>query len=221
MDILVADDERTMRNYLKGMLEREGHAVRTATDGASAVAEHLRRRADLVLLDVMMPVMDGLSACREIRAVDRETPILILTAKDGEADEVAGLAAGADDFISKSAPERVFLARVASALRRLKSGVASAFEFSGWTVEPEKLRMASAGKTVALAVREVEMLRLFAARPEQVFSRDALLTRFWGVDFGGTDHALSMAVARLREKLGAAGDALRAVRGGGYAYFPS
>lgn len=220
MEILVVDDERSMRQALRGLLEREGYAVRTAADGEAALAEFRRQRPDLVLLDVMMPKRSGFEACADLRKEDADVPILFLTAKDAEEDELRGLGVGADDFVSKAASERVLLARIALALRRRGESAAD-FAFGAWTVEPAKLRMSSGAATAALTVREIEMLRLFAAHPEEVFSRDALLTRFWGAGFDGTDHALSMAIARLREKLGADGVRLMSVRGGGYLYRPA
>ncbi|MBQ6136113.1 MAG: response regulator transcription factor [Kiritimatiellae bacterium] len=221
MEILVADDERVMREALARVLGGEGYSVRTASGGDAALAEFRRRRPDLVLLDVMMPGKGGFDACREIRREDPDVPVLFLTAKDGDETELAGLGLGADDFVSKSASERVLLARIALALRRRNpDGGGSPFRFGRWAVDPRALSMESGGESAALSVREVEMLRLFASHPGEVFSRDFLLTRFWGVDFDGTDGALSMAIARLRGKLGADGRGIRGVRGGGYAYRP-
>ncbi len=215
-DILLAEDDRTLRRALAALLARAGYDVRAAADGEAALRLYRDRRPDLLLLDVMMPKMNGYDVCRAVRATDAATPILFLTAKDAEADEVRALGAGADDFISKSASESVWLARLAAALRRTGGGCGE-FAFHGWRVEPAALRMVAAdGGTAALTEKEVAILRLFAAHPGEVFNRDALMTKFWGADRDVADNTLSMAMARLREKLGAAGDAIRTVRGVGY-----
>lgn len=216
-EILLAEDERVLRRALAALLERAGYAVRAAADGEAALRLYRERRPDLLLLDVMMPKLNGYDVCRTVRDGDATTPILFLTAKDTEAHEVRGLGAGADDFLSKSASEAVWLARIAAALRRTAGGCGD-FSFFGWRVEPAALRMVSArGESAALTEREVAILRLLAAHPGEVFNRDGLLTKFWGADRDVAENTLSMAMARLREKLGADGEAIRTVRGVGYA----
>ena len=219
-DILLADDERAVRKLLKGVLEERGYAVRTAANGGQALGLYRARRPDLLLLDVMMPGMGGLEVCRAIRREDPETPVVFLTALDSEADEIRGLGAGADAYVAKTASEDVLLARIAAALRRRASASAD-FAFGEWRVEPLRLAMRDrAGGEKALREREVALLRAFALHPGEVFSRDALLTQFWGLDASVGESALNVAMFKLRSKLGAAGADIEAVRGVGYVYRP-
>lgn len=225
MEVLLADDERAVRAGLKRMLSAAGYAVRAVADGAAAVAECKARRPDLLLLDVAMPKLDGLGACRAVRQFDASVPILFLTAYAESSDELRGLAAGADDFIDKASLPEIVLARIEAALRRASVGVAQddssvSFVFGGGTVDPDALVFRADGRQVDLSLREVELLRLFAEHPGAVFSRDALQTRFWGLSFEGTENALTMQIKRLREKLGPDGLRLVAVRGAGYRYEP-
>lgn len=220
-DILLADDERAVRKLLKGVLEERGYVVRTAANGDQALGLYRARRPDLVLLDVMMPGMGGLEVCRTIRREDQETPVVFLTALDSEADEIRGLGVGADSYVAKTVSEDVLLARIAAALRR-SDGASSDFTFGGWRVEPRGLVMRShAGDTVSLSEREVAVLRAFAHHPNEVFSRDAILTQFWGQESMAGESAVNVAMFKLRAKLGADGDCIEAVRGVGYAYRPS
>ena len=217
-EILLADDERAIRVLLKEALERHGYVVHMAPDGPRALALYRARRPDLLVLDVMMPGMDGREVCRAVRREDADTPILFLTALDSEMDEIRGLGAGADDYVSKTASESVLVARVEAALRRHQARSAT-FDFGEGRVDPDTMAMSSlAGGLAALSEREVALLRAFASHPREVFSRDALLTRFWGDD--GSEAALNVAMHKLRGKLGAAGRDIRSVHGVGYAYQP-
>ena len=214
-DILLADDERALRVFLKEALERRGFSVRCAPDGGRALAMYRAKRPDLMLLDVMMPGMGGYAVCEAVRREDAETPVLFLTALDSEADELRGLGAGADAYVSKTVSEEVLVARIAAALRRSDKSPAG-FGFGEWRVDPLRMSMRSLrGETVALGEREVLLLRVFAGHPGEVFSGDALLSRYFG---GGGDSALRAAISRLRAKLGAAGGDIRSVHGVGYVY---
>ena len=203
-EILVADDEPAIRDGLCALLESEGSLVSAAADGPEALRLWRERRPSLILLDVMMPRLNGYAVCAEVRREDPSVPILFLTAKDGEADELRGLSTGADDYISKTAPESVKLARIAAALRRVKSAPPPvAFDFGACRVDASRMIISLPdGSSHEISPREVEMLRCFLAHPGEVLSRDFLLTRFWGVDFDGGDAALTVAIHRLREKLG-------------------
>lgn len=228
-DILLAEDEAAIREGLATLLESEGYAVRTAQDGVAALEAYRVRRPDLLLLDVMMPRKNGYAVCAEVRAADPRVPVLFLTAKDGDADELRGLSLGADDYIPKTASEPVLLARIARAIQRTR-GVAGGgharsgdegFAFGGWRVDTVRYCLVGKGvQTVDLSLRELEMLRHFGRHPGEVVTRDFLLTRFWGVDFEGGEAALSTAIARLREKLGPAAARIETVRGVGYRAFP-
>jgi len=220
-DVILAEDDRVVRNTLAAVLERAGHTVRAVRDGARALASFEAKRPDAVILDVMMPVMDGREACRKIRETDVETPVIFLTALDSEADELEGLGLGADDYVSKSASDEILLARLSAALRRVMQPQARGdFDFGPWRIDASALSMSRGGKAVELSEREIALLRLFISKPGEVFSRDFLLTRFWEDEADASDNALSIAMFNLREKLGDAGAALRTVRGAGYAYRP-
>jgi len=181
-------------------------------------------RPELVLIDVMMPGMNGYALCRALRERDASLPILFLTALDSEQEELRGLNVGADDFISKTVSDSVLLARVASVLRRVRqqrpSGSSCDFAFGAWQVNPLAHVMTCDKAVVELSLREVEMLRWFVTHSNEIFSHDALLTRFWGRDFDGGISALHMQIMRLRAKLGTDGAMLVSVRGEGYAFRP-
>ena len=222
-EILLAEDEAAIREGLVALLECEGYAVRAAADGKEALSLFEARRPHLVLLDVMMPGMNGYDVCSEIRARDPEVPILFLTAKGGDVEELRGLSAGADDFIVKTSSPKVLLARIARILQRAGGDREDeGFTFAGWQVDTVRFRLVSEdGPGPELSMREIELMRLLARHPGEVFSRDALFTQFWGVDFKGNESTLSVAISRLRNKLGAGADHLEAVWGRGYRYCES
>ena len=215
MYILLAEDQRSIRDALTILLESEGYEVCAVANGAEALARYQMRRPDLLLLDIMMPKKSGHDVCQAI---------LFHTVKDGVEDELIGLGLGADDYIAKTAPERVKLARIASALRRVSNAgerTDCTFAFGPWRVDGMNDRLRGAqGEVVPLTTRDVEMLRCFALHPGEVFSHDYLLARFWGADYDGNDNALAIGLCRLREKLGEAGRLLRTVSGKGYCYQP-
>ncbi len=221
--ILLADDERVLRQSLSARLAEAGYVVRAARDGEEALRLFRAERPDLVLLDVMMPKLSGLETCRRIRETDADVPILFLTALEAEADQLKGLGVGADDYIFKTVPDAVLLARIAAALRRVRAAPPDGdFDFGAWRIVARKLEMRRAtGERAPLKERELALLRLFAEHPGEVFSRDFLVTRFWGTDADITDNALSVSLFNLRAKLGADGRRVEAVRGAGYAYRPA
>lgn len=221
-DVILADDERVVRQVISGLLEANGYAVRSAKNGEEALRLYQERRPDLLLLDVMMPKGDGYEVCAAIRKTDVETPVLFLTALDSDQDELRGLDAGADIYIPKTVSDEVLLARIAAAIRRhRRTEPTGDFDFADRHVEPARLSMrAKDGPPVSLSEREVAILRWFAGHPREVFSRDFLFTRFWGASFEGNDSTLSIAILRLREKLGAAAAGLKSVRGSGYVWRP-
>ena len=224
--VLLAEDEAAIREGLVVLLEGEGFSVEAVGDGEAARDRFRARRPDLVLLDVMMPGMNGYRVCTEIRKADAEVPVVFLTAKDGEAEELRGLACGADDYVPKTASHQVLLARIASVLRRAGARrgdcpPAGDFDFAGWRVDAARLRLVSAsGPGPELTLREIELMRLLARHPNELLSRDYLFNRFWGVDFCGSETTLSAALIRLRRKLGAGSACIEGVYGRGYRYVP-
>ena len=218
-EILLADDDRTIRQSLTGLLADAGYVVRTAKDGREALDLYRERRPDLLLLDVMMPKSSGYDVCAEIRQTDSDTPIVMLTALDAETCELQGLDAGADGYVVKTVSGKVLLARIAAVLRHASPEAPQGrFDFAGWHVDPASLNMVRGGTEQAITERELAMMRWFAMHPGEVMSRDSLSTRFWGMDFDGGENALTMAIGRLRRKLGRAASALVSVRGSGYVF---
>ena len=220
-EILLVDDERTLAQSLSSRLEAAGYSVRLASSGVAALEAIGERRPDLVLLDIMMPGMDGETVCRRLREADKGLLVVFLTALSSPEDEVRALASGGDSFISKTVSDEVLLARL-SALLRLRSQEAEDggdFDFGSWRVEGGKLRMVrSSGRAEPLMEREVAFLRFLARNPETVFSREAILAQLWGLESEVSDNALSSFVYALRKKLGRDGARLASVRGTGYAY---
>ena len=217
-DILVVDDERTIRDALSAALTDAGYRVRTARDGAEALTLAAERRPDLVLLDVMMPRMDGFETCRKMRETDPDLPILFLSALGDERSQIRGLGSGADDYVLKDSPTSVLLARVAASLRRAeRTSRAGDFDFASWRVSSAKMEMRSrSGALVALSYRELALLRLLAAHKGEVLDRMFLQSQLRMDDAG--DNVLSVVVFNLRKKLGPDADAVKAVRGAGYTY---
>lgn len=222
-EILLAEDEKSLREALVVHLELAGYAVRAVRNGAAALDAYRARRPDLLLLDVMMPKKTGYEVCSEIRATDPQIPILFLTALSAPTDELRGLNLGADDFIQKTAGISVLLARVAAARRRVEAtqtpadDVAQSFQIGACRIDAANCRLhLPDGRTEELALREVEVARALVMHPNELFSRDALLTRFWGVDFLGDENVLSVFFCRLREKLGPDGSRIETVHRKGY-----
>ena len=220
LEVIFADDERHIRSSIGNLLIEAGYNVRIAKNGEEALAKYAQKRPDLMLLDVKMPKKDGYEVCREIRANDEKLPIIFLTACNSEADELKGLGVGADSYIFKTASNELLLARISAALRlsQAKSDNAT-FDFNGVKVDPAAMQLKTrSGKIVDVREREIMILRFFAEHPNEVFNRDFLLTRFWGVNSDYTDNLLSVEMWKLRQLLGKAGDAIVAIRAVGYVY---
>lgn len=226
--ILIAEDDPSARAAIADALESDGHSVRLAADGAEALAlAAASPRPDLVLLDIMMPKRSGYEVCTELRRADPLLPILFLTAKATEADAVLGLGLGADDYIAKPFGVDELLARVRAALRRASAvppppAAGAPFPFGPYTVDPARYALRAPGSPdIPLTDRELGLLRLFAAHPGEVLTRDHLLDALWGVHYAGTTRTLDQHIAQLRRKLGPAASLLSTVHGLGYRYTPS
>ncbi len=205
--ILVVDDEPNIVDILRFNLQREGYEVVAAYDGPEGLDKALTQGPDLILLDVMLPGMDGFKVCEELRKTDRLTPIIMLTAREEERDRVMGLELGADDYVVKPFSVRELMARVRTNMRRQEvlseeaageSGVLRAGRIS---VDPGRQQVLKDGTAVDVSQREFELLRLLAASPGTVFSREQLLSQVWNYDYYGDTRAVDVAVRRLREKL--------------------
>lgn len=219
-EILLVDDERSVRIAIKGVLERAGWTVREASDVESAMEALVGSGPSLVLLDVMMPGTNGYEACRRMKKIRPELPVVFLTALDRPENEITGLETGADDYVSKSAPPEVLVARVRSALRRSGGGMGE-FVFGGWKVVSADFSMCDGeGRRVSLTERETAFLRELGAHPNELFSRDYLSRMFVDAASVRFDDALGVFVGRLRAKLGRSAACIRTVHGQGYSYWP-
>ena len=206
--ILVVDDEERIRRLLRMYLEKEGYAIQEAEDGENALSLALDQDFDLILLDVMLPGMDGIEVCQRIRQV-KATPILMLTAKGEEANRVQGFEVGADDYVVKPFSPREIIYRVKAILRRSsvtaylsKDQVASNnIVFPHLVIEHDAHRVTAGGQEVSLTPKEYELLHYLASSPDKVFSRETLLKDVWNYEFFGDLRTVDTHVKRLREKL--------------------
>jgi DNA-binding response OmpR family regulator len=224
--ILMVEDEVSLSELVKSHLEKEGHSVDQAFDGRAALAAADRARPDLVILDWMLPGLDGLAVCRELRR-KHLMPILMLTARGDVADRVTGLEVGADDYLGKPFSIVELAARVAALLRRVALDNASAaedsarpFTFATLVLDPTGHRAMLAGSSLDLSRREMDLLEILLRHPGRTFSRDFLLERLWGPDFDGLDRAVDTQMVRLRRKLGDLGVCIETVWGAGYRFRP-
>ncbi len=207
MTILIVDDEGGFVEGLTANLEREGWAVVTASDGESALSRFEEGEIDLVLLDLMLPGIDGMDVCRRLRR-DSTVPIIMLTAKDDDIDKILGLEVGADDYITKPFNFRELLARIKAVMRRAHPEPAEVEGDSTMDVAPgialdtERRTLSGAGdQEVPLTVKEFAMMHLLARQPGRVFSREELLDRVWGYDYFGSSRTVDVHVRRLRQKI--------------------
>ncbi len=200
--VLVVDDEPIVREVVVRYLEREGYATLEADDGDRA-REHLERGApDLVVLDVMLPGMDGLELCRWIRSRS-ELPVIMLTARGEEADRIVGLELGADDYVTKPFSPRELAARVRSVLRRTRGGEGSSerLAFGDLELDAHSREVRKAGTEVRLTAKEFDLLWFLASHPRRVFGRDQLMSRVWGYEAALDTGTVTVHVRRLREKI--------------------
>ncbi|HXF34169.1 MAG TPA: response regulator transcription factor [Candidatus Acidoferrales bacterium] len=202
--ILVVDDESAILQTLRFNLERSGYTVCTAGDGRSAVALAASEKPDLVILDIMLPILDGIEACKEIRK-SSGVPIIMLTAKEQEIDKVLALELGADDYVTKPFSLGEFLARIKARLRRADGdGQGSrndAITVSDLTLDPSRQRLTVRGREVALAPKEFRLLHVLMENRGRIVTRQMLLEKVWGYDFEGEHQTISVHVRWLREKI--------------------
>ena len=217
--ILVIEDDPQIADLLRRGLIYEGYSVEVAADGLVGLTAARDRPPNLVLLDLMLPGMDGLTVCGRLRAAS-DVPILILTARDAVPERVKGLDAGADDYVVKPFNFDELLARVRALLRRrAPSTNQEALRFADLTLNPDTHEVFRGGRRIELTAREFELLLLFMQHPRQVLTRDVLYDRIWGYDFGGESNIIEVYIRYLRSKLeeGGAPRLLQTVRGVGYA----
>ena len=223
-EILIVDDEKALRDSLKIILLGEGFEVRMARDGDEALEKIAEKRPDLVLLDVMMTRMNGYKCCEKIRETDKLLPVIFLTAKDSETDQVRGISLGADDFVSKSASDSVLLARVNRALARssaigesFKSASAATIVLGTVSVDMKTLAVTEKGKEIArLTKTEADILKLLDAQRGELVIQDDIITDLRGNGFACEDTMLYVHIFNLRKKLGSASSKIINKRGVGY-----
>ncbi len=201
--ILVVDDESAILQTLRFNLERSGYTVVTASDGRTAIGTARREQPDLIVLDIMLPVLDGIEACKEIRKFSA-APIIMLTAKDQEIDKVLALELGADDYVTKPFALHEFLARVKARLRRqapTHAGSDETITLGEVVLDPSRQQLTVRGKEVQLAPKEFALLRVLMENHGRIVTRQTLLDKVWGYDFEGEQQTVSVHVRWLREKI--------------------
>jgi two-component system, OmpR family, response regulator MprA len=220
MRILVVDDERAVRDSLRRALELQGYDVELASDGAEALARLTANgHVDAVVLDILMPGIDGLEVCRQIRRAGNGVPVLMLTARDAVGDRVEGLDAGADDYLVKPFALEELLARVRALLRRGTASVDGVLRFADVELDPQTREVRRNGDRIELTRTEFNLLELFMLNPRQVLTRSIIFERVWGYDFGFASNSLDVYIGYLRRKTESGGKPrlIHTVRGVGYA----
>lgn len=215
--ILVIEDDEAILAFLRRGLSYDGYEVETAEDGQKGLAIARGNMPDLVVLDWMLPGMDGLEVCRRLRAAGK-IPILMLTAKDSVSDRVLGLDAGADDYLVKPFNLDELLARIRALLRRTQTPKQKSYTFADLTLDTGTRRAYRGDRVIDLTAKEYELLELFMRHPRQVLTREMIYDDVWGYDFGGESNIIEVYVRYLRQKLEEGGEArlLHTVRGMGY-----
>ena len=223
ISVLVVEDDRNIAELLQMYLEKEGYAVTLASDGGQGLSKFRAIKPDLVLLDVMMPVMDGWAVCKAIRA-EGKTPVIMLTAKGETDDKVAGLKTGADDYITKPFEMKEVLARIEAVLRRADCVTPEKqtrrLVFDKLVIDMDAFELTVDGKKVDTPPKEMELLFFLASSPNRVYTRNQLLDEVWGFDYFGDSRTVDVHIKRLREKLEGVSDqwSLKTVWGVGYKF---
>lgn len=217
--LLVVDDEPAVRTSLERALALEGYAVELAADGAKALERIEAQPPDAVVLDILMPGLDGLAVCRRLREQGNRLPVLMLTARDSVGDRVAGLDAGADDYLVKPFALEELLARVRALLRRTAPDEGELLRFTDLELDPLTHEARRGAREIELTRTEFNLLELLLRNPRQVLTRSLIFERVWGFDFGPSSNSLDVYVGYLRRKTEAAGEPrlIQTVRGVGYA----
>lgn len=217
--ILVVDDDQDIVDLVKYNLEKEGFKCYTAHDGEEAIAKAKKKVPDLILLDIMMPQMDGIEACRQIRQEDslKDVFISFLTARGEEYSEVAGFEVGADDYITKPIKPRVLVSRIKAMLKRKKENVQSdELTVGDISINRNTFEVSMRGQHLVFPKKEFELLYLLASKPGKVFTREAILNKVWGVEVSVVDRTIDVHIRKIREKIG--DNRIKTVKGVGYKF---
>lgn len=200
MKLLIIEDNNGIRKMLSKFLSSKGHQVLEAESGEKGMALFFKESVDLVLLDIMLPGMDGFKVCREIRK-RAMTPVIMITAKSEDHDKILGLDVGADDYIVKPFSHEEVAARIRAVMRRVDYSEEKENQFIGLTIDPQKYQTTLFNQEIHLTKKEFELLSLFTRHPNQLFARDHLLDKVWGIDYYGDSRTVDSHIKRLREKL--------------------
>ncbi|GER80827.1 MAG: DNA-binding response regulator [Anaerolineaceae bacterium] len=216
--ILIIEDDQAILKILQRGLTYEGYTVDTATEGRSGLMLARDHQPDLVILDWMLPGMDGLEVCHRMRTASGSVPILMLTAKDSVQDRIQGLDAGADDYLVKPFNLDELLARVRALLRRTQPDRVPVLKFADLTLDTGSRQASRGSRLIQLTAKEYELLELFLRHPKQVLTREVIFDRVWGYDFGGESNVLEVYIRYLRQKLEEGGEPrlIHTLRGVGY-----
>lgn len=216
-NVLIVEDEKNMQDIIVEYIQRGGHTCFTADDGVDALMVLKNNPVDLIILDIMMPHLDGFSVCKIAREMSN-MPIIMLTAKSGEDDKLKGYEYGADDYMTKPFSPRVLLAKANALLRRSSSAPLDALNFGKIAVVQSSHKVFIDGQEITLTHKEYELLHFFMVNPGQIFTRDQLLNRIWGYDFEGTTRTVDTHIKTLRQKLGDEGKHIVTLIRSGYKF---
>ena len=204
LKILIADDEAQIREILRIYFEKEDFQVIEAEDGAAAILKVQSEEPDILLLDIMMPVLDGIEVCKQVRKISN-VPIIMVTAKDDDDDRIAGLEIGADDYITKPFNSREVVARVKAVLRRAgsteKKGEVQRLSYEGLTIDMDQYQVVAFGNKMTFTTKEMELLWCLASNPGKAFTRNQLLESIWGYSYYGDTRTVDTHIKRIRQKL--------------------
>ncbi|HRG88069.1 MAG TPA: response regulator transcription factor [Chitinophagales bacterium] len=217
--VLLVDDETDVLDFMKYNLEKEGFWVYTARDGVEAIQMAKKMNPHLIILDLMMPKMDGIETCRELRNLPefKNTIITFLTARDEDYSQIAGFEVGADDYITKPIKPRVFISRIKALLRRLESNESSSkLQVGDIEIDRERYIVIKSGQEISLPRKEFELMNLLVSKPGRVFKREEILSKVWGNDTIVGDRTIDVHIRKLREKIG--DDYFKTIKGIGYKF---
>ena len=216
--ILIVDDEPDILEILKLNLKSEGYKVSTAENGKKALKKADKINPDLIVLDLMMPIMDGIETCERLRLDSRykNTLIMFLTARAEDYSQIAALDVGADDYITKPVKPRVFLSKIKSLLRRKLEPNDSILKYGDLSIDPEEYKVILSGKEIILPKKEFELLFLLASKPKKIFKREKIMSTVWGYDVVVGDRTIDVHIRKLREKIGE--KYFKTIKGVGYKF---
>jgi len=218
VEVLLVEDDEAIGDLVKYNLERQGFSVDWVLDGKEALEKLKEKKYDIIILDLMLPGVDGLELCQKVRqeGKNRETPIIVLTALGDEDTKVKGFAAGADDYVTKPFSVKELLARIEAVLRRVGYSKKDVLEFEGIVENRKSKTVTVDGKPIYLTKTELQLLEFFLEHPEQLFTREELLENIWGADHDETTRTVDVYISRLRKKLGEKGKYLKTLPRLGY-----